>query len=191
VFCDGACEPINPGGIATYGYVIYRNGMKVRKSCGLVGVGGEATNNVAEYTAVIKALEYLIFTNRTKDEVIVYSDSQLLIRQLNKIYVARSQRIEPYYQYVIKLLSNFRKISFKWIPREGNEEADSLSKKAYYQYLDNHPDIADKYRRYLISEKQKRYIIMLCRKKNIQTPNNLDRLSKREASKLIENLLNR
>ena len=64
VYFDGACEPVNPKGIATYGYVVYRNGKKIREDCGLVGIGQGATNNIAEYTALIKALEYLIYTNR-------------------------------------------------------------------------------------------------------------------------------
>ena len=190
VYFDGACEPVNPKGIATYGYAVYRDGRKIRENYGLVEVGRGATNNIAEYTALIKALEYLISTNKVDEKIIVYSDSQLVVRQLNGYYMVWSENIRPLYDHVMKMLPLFKDIRFKWIPREENEEADYLSKKAYYEYLDKHPEMIEKYKKYMISDKQRRYIIGLCRKLSKDIPEHLDKMSKREGSKLIDSLLN-
>ena len=193
VYCDGACEPVNPGGIATWGYVIYVIDLKygdrsrIREAYGVAGVG--LTNNIAEYTAVIEALEYLIDTSRVDEDVTVYSDSQLLINQLNGVYNVWSRNIRPLYEHVISLLPSFKRIEFEWIPREMNREADSLSRRAYYEYLDRNPDILNKYREYMITPKQIRYIAYLCKKLDKPIPTNIDKYSKREASRLIDSLL--
>jgi len=189
VYSDGACEPVNPKGIATYGYVIYINNKRVREDYGVVAIGEGATNNVAEYTAVIKALEYLIFTGKNNYKVTVYSDSQLLIRQLNGVYEVRSRNIIPLYDYINKLRLNFKRLRFRWIPREENEEADKLSKKAYYEYLRENPDVIERYRKYMITEKQKNYIIILCKKLDREIPKDIDLISKREASRIIKQLI--
>ena len=61
VYFDGLCEPVNPGGLATYGFVIYIDGRKVCEGCGVIcGFDRNATNNIAEYTALIKALKWLL-----------------------------------------------------------------------------------------------------------------------------------
>ena len=56
---DGLCEPVNPGGIATYGFVIYRDGKKLVEGCGVAN-HPSPSNNVAEYVACIKCLEKLL-----------------------------------------------------------------------------------------------------------------------------------
>jgi ribonuclease HI len=57
IFFDGLCRPKNPGGVATFGYVIYKDGEKVKRGCGVVGSGAGMTNNVAEYSALKRAAE--------------------------------------------------------------------------------------------------------------------------------------
>ena len=59
VYSDGACEPINPKGIVTYGYVIYRDDKKIREDYGLVGIGLE--NLVLPSSAF-----YITFINNIK-----------------------------------------------------------------------------------------------------------------------------
>jgi len=88
VHVDGLCEPVNPNGVACYGYVIYRDGEKLEEGCGVVD-HPSPSNNVAEYTACIKALERLVQLGLTED-VLVRSDSQLLIYQLKGIYAVKA-----------------------------------------------------------------------------------------------------
>ena len=61
VYFDGLCEP-NPGGVATFGFVVKRDGKKIHEGHGLAGTPKtpQATNNVAEYTGLIRALEWLV-----------------------------------------------------------------------------------------------------------------------------------
>lgn len=131
VHCDGLCEPINPGGVATYGWVARRGGENLREECAVVTRGPEATNNVAEYAAVIAALEWLLAAGFADEDVEVRSDSQLCINQLTGRYAVRSSRIAPLYQYASTLARCFRRLSFRWVPREQNAEADALSRRAY------------------------------------------------------------
>ncbi|RJO60694.1 MAG: reverse transcriptase-like protein [Dehalococcoidia bacterium] len=131
VYCDGLCEPLNPGGTATYGWVAYRDGQKLREDCAMVCSGPEATNNVAEYSAVIFALKWLLENGRESEKIVVCSDSQLCIYQLTGDYAVRSGRIRPLYEQARALARKFKFLEFRWVPREENKEADALSRKAY------------------------------------------------------------
>jgi hypothetical protein len=113
------------------------------------------SNNVAEYTACIKALERLIELGLTED-VLVRSDSQLLIYQLKGFYAVKAPRITPLYEKVTALIGQFKRIRFEWVPREENEEADELSRRAYYDYVSkNLTAFLEKYKKYLATEKQR------------------------------------
>ncbi|MGB9791861.1 MAG: ribonuclease HI [Thermacetogeniaceae bacterium] len=135
VYCDGLCEPVNPGGTACFGWVIYEGKKKIAKDFGVVCSGPGATNNIAEYTALIKALEWLLENGCTDKEITVCSDSQLCIYQLQGIYAVRSPKIIPLYNRAVELAEKFSSLSFKWVPREQNEEADKLSRKAYKKHM--------------------------------------------------------
>jgi ribonuclease HI len=181
IYCDGLCEPVNPNGVATYGYVIYRDKEKLAESCNVID-HTNTSNNVAEYTACIRALEYLIEMNLTMN-VTVRSDSQLLIYQLDGYYSVNAPRIIPLYGAVKKLVKRFKRVSFQWVSREQNEEADALSRKAYVEYVEkNLNTFLGKYQPYLASEKQKAFMNRL----KIEYPL---WISKREASNLISQKL--
>ncbi len=112
IYFDGLCRPKNPGGVATYGYLIYQDGKKVKSGYGVIGSGAGMTNNVAEYSALKQAAEWLICYGGD-DEVVIKGDSP-------KKYVPEIRR-----------LLEGRKTRFIWIPREQNVEADELSNLAY------------------------------------------------------------
>lgn len=131
IFCDGLCEPVNPGGTATYGFVVYGKDRKLKEGFRIIGDGFGMTNNVAEYTAAIEGLRYVKQKRLHRKEIMVKSDSQLLINQLNDSWQVRSARIRPLYDEAQSLLRNFPRVSFRWIPREENKEADLLSRRAY------------------------------------------------------------
>lgn len=134
VYIDGACEPVNPGGVGTWGYVIYIEEILWDKQYGVVGEGRGISNNVAEYSALIHALEKLIEANITREPVIVYSDSNLLVNQMSGKWSAKGGMYYRYYKKARKLKIFFRNIRFVWIPREKNKEADELTRKAYEEY---------------------------------------------------------
>jgi ribonuclease HI len=146
IYFDGLCQPINPGGIACYAFVVKSDGKTIYKDYGVVGepFSNESTNNVAEYTALAKALGWLIANNLIADKVEIKSDSQLIVNHLSGNYKVKAKRIIPLYQRVILLKSKFRDIQIKWVPREKNREADMLTKKAYNKTLQENPEYLDR-----------------------------------------------
>jgi len=131
IYFDGLCRPKNPGGVATYGYLIYQDGKKVKTGYGVIGSGAGMTNNVAEYTALKQAAEWVSQNNPDK-EIVIKGDSQLVIRQMNGTWQVTSATSKKFVPEIRRLLEG-RKTHFIWIPREQNIEADELSNLAYSQ----------------------------------------------------------
>jgi ribonuclease HI len=128
---DGLCRPRNPGGMATYGYVIYRDGKKVKSGSGVIGSGAGMTNNVAEYSGLKRAVEW-VSRHGADDEIVIKGDSQLVIHQMNGAWQIKSETSKKFVPEIRRLLEG-RKTRFVWIPREQNAEADLLSNIAYSQ----------------------------------------------------------
>jgi ribonuclease HI len=131
IYFDGLCRPRNPGGVATYGYVIYQDGKKVKNGCGVVGSGAGMTNNVAEYSALKHAVEW-VSRNGDDNEIVIKGDSQLVIHQMSGTWQIKSATSKKFVPEIHRMLEG-RKTSFVWIPREQNAEADQLSNVAYNQ----------------------------------------------------------
>ena len=96
---------------------------------------GEATNNEAEYQAVIftlKKLKQLIGKGKTKSEaeVEVHLDSELLVSQLNGEYKIKEKNLQQLFLEVWNLKQDFKSVGFKYIPREDNRGADKLVNQA-------------------------------------------------------------
>ncbi len=121
IFTDGASLG-NPGPMGV-GIVIYRDGIIVEELSEYIGNG---TNNIAEYSAVIKALETVHGMGEL--EAHVKSDSQLIVRQLNGEYKVKDPDLRPLHERVVHLCKGL-KVHFEHIPREHNAEADKLSKE--------------------------------------------------------------
>ncbi|RLF15841.1 MAG: ribonuclease H [Thermoprotei archaeon] len=148
VFFDGLCEPVNPGGVACYGFVIYVDGEKVAEGSGTIGagyLGMYTSNNVAEYYALIYALRSLLELSYEGCSLVVKGDSQLVIRQLRGEYRVKAKHLKPLYEEVKGLLARFSEVHLEWVRREGNVEADTLSRRAYETYIKEHPEVAERY----------------------------------------------
>jgi len=121
VSCDGAARG-NPGPAGAGSQLTTPDGDVVAEIAeGL----GETTNNVAEYTAVILGLERAGELGAT--EVLLRSDSQLLINQLTGVYRVKAEHLQPLYRKVRRLAAGFAQIRFEHVPRERNTEADRLA----------------------------------------------------------------
>lgn len=121
---DGASRG-NPG-LSSYGiYVTDSDGNVVDEISEPLGL---QTNNYAEYTAVVRALE-LAAENKVA-HVIVRSDSELLIRQLNGQYKVKSESLRPLYSRCIELAKKIGTVEFVHVRRELNQEADRLANLA-------------------------------------------------------------
>lgn len=105
----------------------------VREDCGVAAEPGpNSTHNVAEYTGLIKALEW-IQTHLDDMELEILGDSRLVIEQVNGHYQVKAPRVIPLYEKAISLLEPFNWTA-RWIPREENAVADELSMKAFREY---------------------------------------------------------
>jgi len=89
---------------------------------------GEATNNVAEYTALIRLLEELLLYSNAV--TIIKGDSQLVINQVNGLWECRNKNLIELLSHVNELKRAFRNLSFEWVDRKQNSEADALSGKS-------------------------------------------------------------
>lgn len=130
VHFDGACQPPGGAGVAGWGYVIEGPGLHIEE-WGLATrpYAPHSTNNVAEYVGAIRALEKLRSIGY-EGEVVMAGDSQLVIRQMNGEYEVRAEHLKAYHEWLRTLAGSFRKVEFRWVPREENTVADGLSKRA-------------------------------------------------------------
>jgi ribonuclease HI len=120
--CDGAARG-NPGP-AGIGVVLAAPDGTVLAEIA-EGIG-EATNNVAEYTAAIRGLERA--AELGIDGVLLRSDSQLLVNQLSGVYRVKSEHLRPLARRVAALAASFPGgVRFEHVPREQNKEADRLA----------------------------------------------------------------
>lgn len=131
IYTDGGS--LNNPGEAAYAYVIYFDGKVLFEKGERIGV---ATNNTAEYTGLMKALEKVkeIITTPERlsiNRISFISDSELMVKQLNGLYRVKSPEIR---QNIFKIrgLENEINIPITYTHtlREGNQVADGLVKKA-------------------------------------------------------------
>jgi ribonuclease HI len=121
IFTDGAAEP-NPGPAAIGVIIKDEQGRLVASISRRIG---HATNNQAEYRAIIAALERAISLGVNRVEM--HSDSELVVKQINGKYRVKKATLKPLYQKVKQLQSQLQGFSINHITREQNIEADELA----------------------------------------------------------------
>jgi ribonuclease HI len=127
--CDGAARG-NPGPAGAGAIVVDENGAVLAE----VAEGlGETTNNVAEYTAVIRGLEEA--KRLGAREVLLRSDSQLLINQLTGRYRVKAPHLQPLHKRVRDLMRAFTRVDLEHVPRERNVAADQLANLGVDRWL--------------------------------------------------------
>jgi ribonuclease HI len=130
IFIDGASRG-NPGS-AGIGILIISEDNKVLKEYKEF-LGGNYTNNEAEYLALLKALELVkALGNET---VFVFSDSELLVQQVKGKYQVRKEHLQKLFTKVKTLEKAFKTITYQHIAREENELADKLANAAIDEAL--------------------------------------------------------
>jgi ribonuclease HI len=132
IFVDGGSRG-NPGPSAV-GFIFCNEKGQVFKEYSEF-LGENITNNEAEYRAVILAFKKFkaVFGNKLakNTEIELRSDSELLINQLNGNYKILDDKIQPLFLELWNLRIDFKKIKFKLISREKNQEADRLVNQAF------------------------------------------------------------
>ncbi|PIR87079.1 MAG: hypothetical protein COU11_02515 [Candidatus Harrisonbacteria bacterium CG10_big_fil_rev_8_21_14_0_10_49_15] len=131
IYTDGGSRG-NPGPAAA-GWVIDGKGYGAYL--------GTETNNIAEYTAIVLALEkaraLLGKTKAKATEVEMRMDSELAVKQLNGEYRIKNEGIQPLFFKIWNLKFDFKSVEFVHVRRELNKEADAMVNKALDEKLGN------------------------------------------------------
>lgn len=130
IYTDGGA--LNNPGPAASAFVVYQNNKTIHQASFAIGSN---TNNFAEYTAVVKAFEWLL---KSRPPGIIkigfFSDSNLMVNQLNGLFKIKNSALR---EFVLKIRSLEQEldlpITYKYVPREENTVADSLVKKELFR----------------------------------------------------------
>jgi ribonuclease HI len=123
IYTDGAARG-NPGP-AAFAYVIEKDGGPPVERKGTLG---SATNNVAEYTALVRALEQAGRLGGRR--LLIHSDSELLVKQMNGQYQVKNPELLALYQEAKELCRGFDAVTIRHVRREQNRRADRLCNEA-------------------------------------------------------------
>lgn len=139
IYFDGACEPINPGGTASYGYLIKKDDKTIKQGAGIIGAGKGMTNNVGEYHGLIEGIKAIFQSDFSKEKINIYGDSNIVCNVVSKKWGWNKKKTAwiphkdcPHLKLLLDealgLLVGLN-YEIEWIPREKNQEADDLSKE--------------------------------------------------------------
>jgi ribonuclease HI len=131
IHIDGASRG-NPGE-ASFG--IHVTDAQGKERAGLYGYLGRASNNVAEYQALIHALRWALAHGAVR--VRIFSDSELIVRQVEGRYKVKHADMVPLHREATSLLRRFEKASLTHVRREQNREADELANRALDEKASN------------------------------------------------------
>lgn len=123
LYVDGAANLARK--TAGIGGVLYRNGEEVATFSKPIG---SATNNEAEYRALLQGIELALEMGIRA--LSIYADSELIVRQVNGQYKVKHPHMVPLHQAVHRKLQGFHTWTLDHVPREHNRKADQLSKAA-------------------------------------------------------------
>ncbi len=121
LYVDGASKG-NPGQAGIGAVLFAMGGEKIGQLSRALGL---ATNNQAEYIALREGLE--MAARLAVPEIFVFSDSELMVKQLKGEYKIKNPDIQERAAEIRKLIKGLEKFSITWIPREKNQIADALS----------------------------------------------------------------
>ena len=138
ILADGACSG-NPGPIKL-GVVIWHRkpgkGRIVKPTHTISGWKGAGTSNEAEYYAIIEGMKHAIILKPVGEEIFIYSDSQIAIRQINEEYATNEPRLKELFKEVHRLKNIFikhkAKVTFTWVPRQLTMLADKEAKRRLF-----------------------------------------------------------
>lgn len=125
LYCDGASKG-NPGDAGIGCLILYdNNSIEISEYIGIT------TNNVAEYHALLRGLEEALKIGIS--EIEIFSDSELLVRQLTGNYKVKNDKLIPLFKKAKALLERFKNYIIMHIEREKNSHADKLAKEASWK----------------------------------------------------------
>jgi len=124
IYVDGGSRG-NPGPSGVGVVILDSSGKRLKEISRYIG---EATNNIAEYNALLYGLEEALMM-RT-DEIVVNLDSELVAKQLTGDYRVKDPGLKPLFERAMNMLKSFKDFEIRHIKREKNKEADKLVNRA-------------------------------------------------------------
>ena len=115
----------NPGPSGVGVVILDANGKRLKEVSKYIG---EATNNIAEYNALLYGLEEALMLRI--DEIVVNLDSELVVKQLAGDYRVKDPGLKPLFERAMNMLKSFKSFEIRHIDREKNKEADKLVNRA-------------------------------------------------------------
>ena len=125
LYCDGACRG-NPGPAAVGSALFAANKKDIIFE--ISQIIGKATNNIAEYTALILGLEKSL--EHKIQYLQIFLDSELVVRQITGVYRVKKPAMRPLYAQAKDFLKELNSYTIAHVPREKNSHADALANKA-------------------------------------------------------------
>lgn len=119
IHTDGASRG-NPGA-AAWSFVFHRAGSEPVERAERMGT---TTNNVAEYTALVKALEFALESKA--EQIDLFSDSELMVKQINGEYSVKNAELKELYDYARGLIARIGRVHVHHVRRAENKRADEL-----------------------------------------------------------------
>ena len=129
IYSDGASRG-NPGPSGIGAVIFDKQGKVVHEISKYIG---QVTNNVAEYEALLEALDYCVKHKISPVEIL--ADSQLMIKQLAGEYRVKHENIKPLYQKAQEYLVHLKVTGYKHVLREFNKHADKLANQGIDRHL--------------------------------------------------------
>jgi len=123
IYVDGACSG-NPGP-AAIGVVINQGKKRLKEISRSIG---DATNNIAEYSALICALQEALIMKASVLEI--FTDSELVFKQVRGDYKVKNSNMKNLFDQVQQLLKGFKHVELQHVRREKNKDADRLATSA-------------------------------------------------------------
>jgi ribonuclease HI len=124
IFIDGGARG-NPGPAGVGVLILDGTGKKLKEVSKYIG---EATNNIAEYNALLYGLEEALILRA--DQIKINLDSELVAKQLGGEYRVKDENLRPLFERAVNMLKGFKNFEINHIVREKNKEADKLVNKA-------------------------------------------------------------
>jgi len=131
IYTDGGSRG-NPGK-AAYGFVVYAGSEKIFEEGKQIGT---TTNNVAEYSGVVAALEWFISQQIVFEKIDFFMDSQLVANQLNGKFKLKNPGLRPLFLKAKECEKKLGNVTYTAVPREQNKEADRMVNLALDDLLD-------------------------------------------------------
>ena len=139
LWIDGSYFILNQEKIASAGLIIKKGEITIAKSSKITGKGKEMNNNIAEYNAFIYALREIKRRQLDTEEILIRSNSRLLVDQMNGSWKAKTETIFPLYREARQIAINL-KLKIKWISKEVNIEANEMARLALKNWIENNCD---------------------------------------------------